>query len=71
MDIIEKKKDKSYGILKKNKDNLLSLNSNIIIETIIIEAETEQYLKQIYQKNKISKTLLKEKPGTTISEIKE
>ena len=45
MDIIEEKKDKLYSILKENKDNLLSPNSNIIVKTFIIKTEIEQYLK--------------------------
>ena len=49
---------------------MLSLNSNIVAVTIILKAEIEQCLKKICQKNKISKALLKKKPGTTISKIK-
>ena len=42
----------------------------MIAATVIIKAETEQCLKQIYQKNKIFKTLLKKKLETIILEIK-
>ena len=39
--MINEKKNKLYNILKRNKDDLLSLNSNIIVIIIIIEVETE------------------------------
>ena len=38
---MEEEKNKLYNILKKNEDDLLSLNSNMIAETIIIEVEME------------------------------
>ena len=38
-DIIEEKENRSHSILKKNKDNLLSPNNNIIVEIFTIEAE--------------------------------
>ena len=63
--------DRSHSILQQNKDNSLSPNSNILVATIIIKSEVEQYLKRVCQKNKISKILLKKKSGLIISEIKE
>ena len=41
LNIIEEKKDKSHNILKKNKNNLLNLNNNIIVKIIIIKVEIE------------------------------
>ena len=58
---MEEEKDKLYSILKETKDGLLSPNGSIIVVTIIIKIKTKHYLKQICQKNKISKTLLKKK----------
>ena len=48
---MEKEEDRLYSILKRNKNGLLSLNNNIIVEIITIEVEMEQYLKQTCQKN--------------------
>ena len=45
MNIIKEKKDRLYNILKKNKDSLLSLNSNIIVIMIIIKVDMKQRLK--------------------------
>ena len=40
-DIMEEKKNKLYSILKKNKDDLLSPISNIIVAIITIKVEIE------------------------------
>ena len=39
MDIIDDQKDQSYNILRQNKDDLLSPNSNIIVVIVTIESE--------------------------------
>ena len=67
---MDNQKDWSHNILWQNKDGLLSPNSNILIAIVTIKSEVEQHLKKIYQKNKISKVLLKEKSGFIILEIK-
>ena len=36
-----KEKDRLYSILKKNKNNLLTPNNNIIAEIVIIEIKIE------------------------------
>ena len=38
---MKEEKNKSHNILRKNKNNLLSLSINIIIVTIIIKKEIE------------------------------
>ena len=63
-------KDYSHSILRQNEDNLLSLNNNILIIIVTIKNKIEQCLKKIYQKNKISKILLKKKSRLIILEIK-
>ena len=40
-DIMNGYKDRSYNILRQNKDNLLSPNSNIMAVTVIIKNEVE------------------------------
>ena len=40
-DIIEEEKDRLCSILKRNRDNLLNLNSNIKVITVIIKSEIE------------------------------
>ena len=42
----------------------------MIIATVVIKVEIERHFKEICQKNKISKTLLKKKSETTILKIK-
>ena len=63
--------DQSHSILRQNKDDSLSPNNSILVIIVIIKNKVEQCLKKIYQKNKISKVLLKKKSGLTIPKIKE